>query len=73
MRHTITFEDVKLYEFTHQIAGAFGKSENKELLARVRGNIINFEVLNDADRTGKRVKVFGSSSLALAVNAYNKI
>ena len=65
MTHKINAEDFEMYEFSHQIAGSFGRGEHKELLAVVKGGNIKFEVRS------QKILIETTTIIAVAVAAYN--
>lgn len=66
MKHTISISDAETYEFSHQIAGSFGKGEHKELKAVVSGLDVRYEVWSH------RKLIYNTTRIAEAVTAYNR-
>lgn len=67
MTHQVSMENLQDYEFTYEIAGAFGKDENKVLQARVKNDTLIYEV------TLHRKIIATYDNLRQAINAYNAI
>ena len=67
MSHQIKLADFKGYKVSHQMVGAFGKGENKELRIVVVDGEIEYEVLE------KNKLSLTTSSIESAIDRYNSI
>jgi hypothetical protein len=67
IEHKITCDDLKNYEFDHQVAGSFGKDVHKELKIVVKGMDVHYEVWS------YRMIIVSTKNQLEAVGAYNSI
>lgn len=67
IKHTITLDDAKAYEFTQALASSYGRGQGKALCVKITA-AARIYIVRDSGKD-----IFETNDLESAVNKYNSI